>query len=368
MEPLHFTTSYDEIIRLIDAIDPVRYGSTRNYLDGAVSRLSPYLSRGVISPADIVERLSARFSFGELMRLYQQLAWREFFQRVWQEKGDAIFHDLRTSTFPYARRLGMSSSMLNAATGIFRIDEMIRGLYDFGYMHNHGRLYVASLCANIARLQWLEPSKWMYYHLLDGDLASNMLSWQWVAGTFSVKPYLFNQDNVNLFSRTSQRGTFLDVPYEDLPSLAVPPVLGEVETALLQTVLPSTPFPTIDVSKPTLVYNSYNLDSQWRSEGFHNRVLLLEPSHFERFPVSERVLSFVIALSANIPGLQVFVGEFAALEAMSSSIVYREHHSVTHYRGTRDERKWLFPRAKGPFTSFSKFWKQGMKELGIRVG
>ena len=365
MEPLHFTISFDDILQQVDTIDPVRYGSTRNYLDGAVSRLSPYLSRGVISPLDIVGRLSGRFSFGELMRLYQQLAWREFFQRVWQDKGDEIFQDLRVSTFPHTRRSGMSSAIIRAETGIEQLDEMIGGLYDFGYMHNHGRLYVASLCANIARLNWLQPSLWMYHHLLDGDLASNTLSWQWVAGTFSIKPYYFNQDNVNLFSRTVQRGSFMDVPYEALPLLSVPAALGEVEALSLKTVLPVTDVPVLDASLPTLVYNSYNLNPRWRTEGEYNRVLLLEPSHFERFPVSERVLSFIIALSANIPGLQIFVGEFAALEGLSSSIIYREHPSAIHYRGVQDERKWLFPEANGPFTSFSKFWKKAQVHYAL---
>ena len=62
-------------------------------------------------------------------------------------------------------------------------------------MHNHLRMYTASITSVIAKAHWLNPSKWMYYHLLDGDLASNSCSWQWVAGSGAdAAPYfrIFN--------------------------------------------------------------------------------------------------------------------------------------------------------------------------------
>ena len=79
----------------------------------------------------------------------------------------------------------MPKAVVEANTTIDAIDEAINELYQNGYMHNHMRMYLASLCCNIAKCHWKHPAKWMYFYLLDGDLASNTLSWQWVAGSNS---------------------------------------------------------------------------------------------------------------------------------------------------------------------------------------
>ncbi|MGF1923304.1 MAG: FAD-binding domain-containing protein, partial [Bacteroidia bacterium] len=75
---------------------------------------------------------------------------------------------------------------------------------------------------NLAKSYWQHPSHWMYYHLLDGDWASNTLSWQWVAGANSNKKYFANQENINKYASTSQQQTVLDYTYEELPELAIP--------------------------------------------------------------------------------------------------------------------------------------------------
>ena len=84
----------------------------------------------------------------------------------------------------------------HAETGISAIDKIISSLYKTGYIHNHARLWLASFMVHIYKISWKSGASWMYSHLLDGDLASNFLSWQWVAGTFSSKPYLFNSANM----------------------------------------------------------------------------------------------------------------------------------------------------------------------------
>ena len=102
---------------------------------------------------------------------------------------------------------GIPVSVTMGSTGIDGIDDAIRELYRTGYMHNHCRMYTASLTCNIARSHWHQPARWMYYHLLDGDWASNACSWQWVAGANSRKKYYANQQNVNTYTRTCQTGT-----------------------------------------------------------------------------------------------------------------------------------------------------------------
>ena len=75
----------------------------------------------------------------------------------------------------------------------------------------------------------------------------------------------------------------------------IPAVLNETTTPEFETKLPTTLLPSIDTSKPTMIYNSYNLDPLWRKDEDVNRVLLLEPSHFKKFPVSDKVMEFITA-------------------------------------------------------------------------
>jgi deoxyribodipyrimidine photo-lyase len=105
------------------------------------------------------------------------------------------------------------------------IDTAIRMLYTTGYLHNHARLWVASYVVHLRKVHWRVAADWMYSHLLDGDLASNYLSWQWVAATGSSKPYLFNADTVEKFAPEvwHSRGTSIDASYELMEILATSP-------------------------------------------------------------------------------------------------------------------------------------------------
>ncbi|MFX7866419.1 FAD-binding domain-containing protein, partial [Acinetobacter baumannii] len=67
-------------------------------------------------------------------------------------------------------------------TGVPVVDEAVRVLYRTGLLHNHARMWLASYLVHLRKLHWRAGADWLYGHLLDGDLASNHLSWQWVAG------------------------------------------------------------------------------------------------------------------------------------------------------------------------------------------
>ncbi len=105
-----------------------------------------------------------------------------------------------------------------ARTGLAAIDEAVSTLYRTGYLHNHARLWLASYLVHLRKVHWRAGADWLYGHLLDGDLASNHLSWQWVAGTGSHKPYLFNADNVARFAprHWQVNGTLLDTDHDTL--------------------------------------------------------------------------------------------------------------------------------------------------------
>lgn len=361
---LYFPTEFDAILDRIASIDPVRYGKSRNYIDGAVSYLSPYISRGVISTKFVYQELLKRnFHPSPILKFIQELAWRDYWQQVWIAKEDDINLDLKHTQTPVVTN-GISKNLANAKTGITVIDNSIKNFYKTGYIHNHLRMYIASIACNIGQNHWKHPAQWMYYHLLDADWASNALSWQWVAGANSNKKYYANQENINNFCYSNQTDTFLDISYNDFENLAIPNVLLPSEILALNTPLPKSKPIVINNELPTLVYNFYNLDPIWKKELTANRVLLLEPSHFKKYPVSQNTINFIISLSKNIENIQIFVGEFNELKTTYhlGDIYFKEHPLNKHYQGIELQRDWMFS-VKGYYPSFFAFWKKCKKEI-----
>ena len=362
---MDFPANYDEIVYRIDKIDPIQYSKTRNYIDGNITYLSPYISRGVISVKQVMEAVLAKgYKPYEITKFIQELAWREYFQRVWQHLEDDMFDDIRI-TRTGIRHRQIPQAIITAKTGIESIDTAINDLYQTGYMHNHIRMYTASIACNIAKGHWQLPSQWMYYHLLDGDLASNTCSWQWVAGSFSSKQYFCNQENINKYTYSKQKDTIIDKSYDEIPLMEIPDILTNTSSLQLTTTLPGKTKPTFDHNLPLVLYNSYNLDPLWRNDIAANRLLVLEPSHFKQYPVSEKVIRFIIELAANIDGLQLFIGEINEIPDLAKfpAIYSKEHPAFNYYPGKKDEREWMFPGVTGMFNSFFSFWKKCEQQL-----
>jgi deoxyribodipyrimidine photo-lyase len=361
-----FNTDYQEIIQQLDTIDPIAYGKTRNDVKGAVTRLSPYISRGVISTRQVAEFvLNKGYDPRRIESFLKELAWRDYFQHVWLAKKDDIHHDVKQPQTGVLHHQ-IPLSVVEANTGIQAIDEGIDALYQTGYMHNHVRMYVAGICCNTGGSHWYHPAQWMYYHLLDADWSSNALSWQWVAGSFSHKKYIANQENINRYGHTHQRHTFLDHPYEVLSQWKCPDELKATIKVDLTTTLPPSDRFQFQPDLPTCLYHFYHLDSQWMKDTPANRILILEPSFFKQYPVSSKTIDFVLQLSKNIPGIHVFTGEFDDLlrsyELSPDRIHFREHPTVAHFRGIAHPRQWIFDDVTGYYPSFFAFWKKGEKK------
>ncbi|MDO3694182.1 FAD-binding domain-containing protein [Wenyingzhuangia sp. chi5] len=359
-----FPTQFDEIINRVTAIDPVAYGKSRNYIDGAVSYLSPYISRGVISTHYVFKEVLKRgHKPWTVQKFIQELAWRDYWQQVWIHKKKQINSDLKNEQVNVSNKQ-IPKAIVNAKTGILAIDKAIENFYETGYIHNHVRMYLASIACNIGQSYWKVPAQWMYYHLLDADWASNALSWQWVVGANSNKKYYTNQENINKYCHTYQENTFLDVPYNAFPLLEIPKILAEVDELKLKTSLPLKQSIVINNGLPFLMYNFYNLDPLWKNDIEANRILLLEPSHFEAYPVSKKTIDFVLNLSKNIQNIQIFVGEFSEFVAEygPKKIYYKEHPLNEHYHGVEEQRDWMFS-VKGYYPSFFSFWKKCQKEM-----
>ena len=215
-------------------VRPAAYASSRNHLQGSVTRLSPYLTHGLMSVPEVALSVAARQKVHLQHKLVQELGWREFFHHVWRHQGEAIFTSLHAGPRPDADYLAeLPDDIRQARTGVPVIDAAVRTLYATGWLHNHARMWLASYVVHVRGVYWRAGADWLVAHLLDGDLASNHLSWQWIAGTGSHKPYLFNAENVARYAGTvpgwASPGSVVDTDYATLEAWArgtapLPPV------------------------------------------------------------------------------------------------------------------------------------------------
>lgn len=215
--------SRESALARIERVRPADYARTRNHLEGAVTGLSPYLTHGLVTLREVLAGVLERAPLAIGHKLVAELGWREFFRHAWSHAGDGILDSLHPGPLAeaaYAPHL--PQDIREARTGVPAIDEAVRTLYATGTLHNHARMWLASYVVHLRRVHWRAGADWMVAHLLDGDLASNHLSWQWVAGTCSHKPYLFNAENVARFAPAHWHspGTVIDRTYEDLDGIA----------------------------------------------------------------------------------------------------------------------------------------------------
>ena len=370
MNILNFLITRDEVLEQIRALDPIKYAKTRNFLNGQVSYLSPFITHGVISTKTVADVVLEKYEVRDSEKLLAELGWREFFHRVWQSQGEEIFNDLRYDQEKvYSQEIPLA--LMEARTGIDALDNNIERLKETGYMHNHARMWTASIAGNMAQTAWYHPARWLYYHLLDGDLASNTLSWQWIVGSFSHKKYYANQENVNKYSEQRQTHSWLDVPYESFETMEIPDSLTERTELKLTNEFPaSTAEPITKTDKTVLLYSIWNLDANWRKEENVERVLWIKPSMHEEMAMSPKRWEFIVHWASQIEGLKIFVGtkhELFPDGTNQLNIVTREYPETADWPGSRDEREWLYPETKGYFKNFFSFWKLAQKELpGLR--
>ena len=217
-------------------IDPLAYGRTRNHLDGAVTQLSPFIRHGVLSLSDVRDRvLSSVETEKGAEKMIQQLAWRDYWHRLYETMGEGVWQDqapYKTGFTAGDYADDLPDDIATARTGVAAMDMFIHELITTGWLHNHARLYLASYICHFRRVKWQAGARFFLKHLLDGDVASNNLSWQWVASTFANKPYYFNLDNLRKFC-----GPQIDTSYRNNRPLA-----GSYEDLHL-TLFPNLPVP-----------------------------------------------------------------------------------------------------------------------------
>ena len=190
--------------QLLAEINPDRYSLSRNYLDGRITRLSPYIRHGVVTLKETKELAIAKVKDRlQAVKFVTELAWRDYWQRLYAMLGKGIWEDreeLKTGLPADAYKQSLPEDIASATTGLACMDAFVRELRATGYLHNHSRMWFAAYLVHFRRVRWQEGARFFLSHLLDGDPASNNLSWQWVASTFAHKPYFFNRENLEKYT------------------------------------------------------------------------------------------------------------------------------------------------------------------------
>lgn len=223
------------------------YSDTRNYDFGVerrenVSMLSPYIRHRLLSDEEVVRTAVATHGLRDAEKFVQEVFWRSYW-KGWLEQRPSIWHE-------YLQRLEalqtFQSPDLDAAlsgqTGIACFDHWVSELHDTGYLHNHARMWFASIWIFTLRLPWQIGAAHFLEHLLDGDPASNTLSWRWVAGLQTLgKHYVADADNIRRFTDGRFSPTGLSSTSEPLPAWPAP------------AAIPITPLPSLPLGPVALL-------------------------------------------------------------------------------------------------------------------
>ncbi|MFE4645106.1 cryptochrome/photolyase family protein, partial [Streptomyces sp. NPDC056730] len=148
----------------------------------ATSRLSPYLHFGCLSPVELVHRARRERGAGAAA-FVRQLAWRDFHHQVLAARPASAWSDYRSRGDHWRTDEKEISAWREGRTGYPVVDAAMRQLAYEGWMHNRGRLLVASFLTKTLYADWRVGARHFLDLLVDGDLANNQLNWQWTAGT-----------------------------------------------------------------------------------------------------------------------------------------------------------------------------------------
>ena len=207
---IHPQISRDQALAALETFLPKagsRYARERNEDRGpgahtAVSQLSPFLRHRLLTEQEVASAAHGAHGRGA-EKFVQEVFWRTYFKGYLEHK-PALWAHYRSALEEDLQRYGadeMAQATLQAAlqgeTGIEPFDAWLTELKETGYLHNHARMWFASIWIFTLRLPWTIGADLFMQHLLDGDPASNTLSWRWVAGLHTRgKHYLARAENI----------------------------------------------------------------------------------------------------------------------------------------------------------------------------
>ncbi len=184
------------------------YSKLRNFDFGPekrsnISCLSPYITHGIINEKEVIQKALSKFSFSKNEKFIQEVLWRTYW-KGWLELRPNVWTDYLAELNQIKNEFQNNQDYLSAIDGKTDIEcfnAWVNELKDNNYLHNHTRMWFASIWIFTLELPWQLGAEFFMQHLFDGDAASNTLGWRWVAGVQTQgKHYLASEWNIKKFT------------------------------------------------------------------------------------------------------------------------------------------------------------------------
>ena len=273
------------------------YSRDRNYDFGPdnrnnISLLSPYISHRTLFEYDVVKSCLKKYKFDQVEKFIQEIFWRVYW-KGWLELRPSVWTDFCDS-YQSIEKSKFYKKAIDGNTGIMCFDEWVIELKEKNYLHNHARMWFASIWIFTLRLPWQLGAAFFMEHLYDGDPASNTLSWRWVAGIQTKgKHYLARSANISKF--TNQR-----FQYTQLTTNAEP-ILEDKNFKLRQL-----DFKNLEIRYENLIIFDSNLNTQELldiSGQYKTVYFVLFDNSSRKIKLSHRVTSFKESIIKNVSKL-----------------------------------------------------------------
>ena len=192
----------------------LNYSKLRNYDFGTdnrdnVSCLSPYITHRMFSEYELIKNVLKKYKFSTIEKFVQEVFWRVYW-KGWLEKKPKVWADF-VNSLNTIKICDTYYDAIEGKTEISCFNEWVNELKTFNYLHNHTRMWFASIWIFTLKLHWQLGAKFFLEHLYDGDAASNTLSWRWVAGLQTKgKHYLAKSWNIEKFTNNRFKNVSLN--------------------------------------------------------------------------------------------------------------------------------------------------------------
>ena len=271
------------------------YSKLRNFDFGPNKRsntscLSPYITHGVINEKEVIRKSLDKFSFSKNEKFIQEVLWRTYW-KGWMELRSGVWDDYLIDLKKIKEEFKDNKDYLNAIDGNTKIEcfnEWVNELKTYNYLHNHTRMWFASIWIFTLELPWQLGAELFMQHLYDGDTASNTLGWRWVAGIQTQgKHYLASEWNIKKFTNNRFQNIKLNEN--------VPPKVNGKNYAILHKTFENP----LNFKKKDLLVFENNLSfeiTDFANQKFTKILLIVNKNENRNIQLSENVVKFKAGL------------------------------------------------------------------------
>ena len=244
-----------------------------------VSCLSPYISHRLITEYEVAKIVLAKFPYQKVEKYIQEIFWRVYW-KGWLELRPQVWSDF-TEDLKALKEDDNYKKAINGETQIKCFNDWVNELKENNYLHNHTRMWFASIWIFTLNLPWQKGAEFFMKHLFDGDAASNTLSWRWVAGLQTKGKHYVAQDwNISKFTNNKYQNVKLNenaLPLTDKREYKLSPINLDYDDNANENLL--------------VFENELNLENH-KLKNYKNIYLILLTNEVRKIKLEKKVLDF----------------------------------------------------------------------------